>query len=111
MDVSSLEHVVIRAKLGDIIGFQIIQIAEQTSSFQLIIIALAIEIVPTYRDLERYSSGLGTGTVGSVSNSSGRSFQVRVRAGTEPATNWRSGLSMNLNCPFGYGSTKYSLPV
>ena len=52
----------IRAKLGDIIGFQIIQIAEQTSSFQLIIIALAIEIVPTYRDLERYSSGLALAT-------------------------------------------------
>jgi len=52
MDVSSLEHVVIRAKLGDIIGFQIIQIAEQTASFQLTIIALAMEIVPTYRDLQ-----------------------------------------------------------
>jgi hypothetical protein len=48
MDVSSLEHVVIRAKLGDIIGFQIIQIAEQTASFLLTIIALAVEIVPTY---------------------------------------------------------------
>jgi hypothetical protein len=35
MDVSSLEHVVIRAKLGDIIGFQIIQIAAQEASFQL----------------------------------------------------------------------------
>jgi hypothetical protein len=33
MDVSSLEHVVIRAKLGDIIGFQIIQIAAQQASF------------------------------------------------------------------------------
>jgi len=64
MDVTSLEHVVIRAKLGDIIGFQIIQIAEQTASFQLTIIALAIEIVRTYRDLERYTSGLGTCTVG-----------------------------------------------
>jgi len=60
MDVSSLEHVVIRAKLGDIIGFQIIQIAEQKASFQLTIIALAIEIVSTYR----YTSGLGTCTVG-----------------------------------------------
>jgi len=64
MDVSSLEHVVIRAKLGDIIGFQIIQIAEQKASFQLTIIALAIEMVPSYRDMERYSSGLGTCTVG-----------------------------------------------
>jgi len=64
MDVSSLEHIVIRAKLGDIIGFQIIQIAAQKGSFQLTIIALAIEIVPTYRDLERYTSGLGTCTVG-----------------------------------------------
>jgi len=64
MDVSSLEHVVIRAKLGDIIGFQIIQIAEQKASFQLTIIALAIQIVPTYRDLERYTSALETCTVG-----------------------------------------------
>jgi len=63
MDVSSLEHVVIRAKLGDIIGFQLIQIAEQKASFQLTIIALAIEIVQTHRDLERYTCGLGTCTV------------------------------------------------
>jgi len=63
MDVSSLEHVVIRAKLGDIIGFQLIQIAEQKASFQLKIIALAIEIVQTYRDLERYTCGPGTCTV------------------------------------------------
>jgi len=66
MDDSSLEHVLIRAKLGDIIGFQIIQIAAQKASFQLTIIALAIEIVPTYRDLERYTSGLGTCTVGTL---------------------------------------------
>jgi hypothetical protein len=64
MDVSSLEHVVIGAKFGDIIGFQIIQIVVQKASFQLTIIAAAIEIVPTYRDLERYTSGLGTYTVG-----------------------------------------------
>jgi len=64
MDVSSLEHVVIRAELGDIIEFQIIQIAEQKASFKLTIIALAIEIVPTYRDLERYTSRLGTCIVG-----------------------------------------------
>jgi len=64
MNVSSLEHVVIRAKLGDIIGFQIIQIAEHKASFQLTIIALAIGIVPTYRDLEIYTSGLGICTVG-----------------------------------------------
>jgi hypothetical protein len=63
MDVSSLEHVVIRAKLDDIIGFQIIQIAEQKASFQLTIIALAMKIVPTYRDLRRFTSGLGTCTV------------------------------------------------
>jgi hypothetical protein len=55
---------VIKAKLGDIIGFQIIQIAEQKASFQLTIIALDIEIVPIYRDVERYTSGIGTGTVG-----------------------------------------------
>jgi len=64
MDVSSLEHAVIRAKLGDIIGFRIIQIPEQKASFQLTIIAVAIEIVPTYRDLERYTSGLRTCRVG-----------------------------------------------
>jgi len=64
MDVSCLEHTVIRTKLGDIIGFQIIRIAEQKASFQLTIIPLAIEIVPTYSDLERYTSGLGTCTVG-----------------------------------------------
>jgi len=64
MDVSSLEHVVIRAKLGDIIGFQIIQIAVQKASFPLTIIALAIEIVPTYSDLETYTSGLQICTVG-----------------------------------------------
>jgi len=66
MDVISLEHVVIRAKLGAIIGFQIIQMATQKASFQLTIIALAIEIVPTYRDLERYTSGLGTCTMGTL---------------------------------------------
>jgi len=64
MEVSSLEHVVIRAKLGDIIGFQIIQIAEQEALFQLIIIALAIDIVQPDGDLERYTSGLWTCTVG-----------------------------------------------
>jgi hypothetical protein len=66
MDVSSLEHIVIRAKLGDIIGFQIIQIAVQKASFQMTIIALAIEVVPTYRYLERYTSGLGPCTVGTL---------------------------------------------
>jgi len=66
MDVSSLEHVVIRAKLGDIIGLQIIQIAVRKVYFQLTIIALAIEMVPTYRDLERYTSGLGTCIVGTL---------------------------------------------
>jgi hypothetical protein len=64
MKVSSLEHVVIGVKLGDFIGFQIIQIAAQKASFQLTIIALAIAIVPTYRELERYTSELGTCTVG-----------------------------------------------
>jgi len=49
MDVSSIEHVVIRAKLGDLIGLQLIQIAEQKASFQLTIFALAIEMVQTQR--------------------------------------------------------------
>ena len=66
IDVSSLENVVIRAKLSDIIGFQLIQIAAHNVSFQLTIIALAIEIVPTYRDLERYTSGLAICTVGTL---------------------------------------------
>jgi len=67
MDVSSLEHIVIGAKLGDIIGFQIIQIlGVQKASFQLTIIALAIEILPTYRDLGRYTSGLGICIVGTL---------------------------------------------
>jgi hypothetical protein len=66
MNVSSLECVVIGAKLGDIIGFQIVQIDAQKASFQLTIIALAIEIVPTYRELERYTSGLGICTVGKL---------------------------------------------
>jgi len=64
MVVSSLEHVVIRAKLGDIIGFQMIQIVEQIASFHLITSDQAIAIVPTYTELERYSSGVGTCTVG-----------------------------------------------
>jgi len=64
MEVSSLEPIVIRANLGDFIGFQIIQIAAQRASFQPIIIADVITIVATHRDVERYSSGLGTCTVG-----------------------------------------------
>ena len=66
MDVSSQEHVVIEAKLGYIIGFQIIQIAVQKASFQLTIIALVIEIVPTHKHLERYTSRLGICTVGTL---------------------------------------------
>jgi uncharacterized membrane protein YsdA (DUF1294 family) len=66
MDVSSLEHVVIGAKLGHLVGSQIFRIAAQKASFPLTIIALAIEIVPTYRDLERYTSGLGASTVGTL---------------------------------------------
>jgi hypothetical protein len=66
MDVLSLEHVVIRANLGEIIEFEIIRIAAHKASFQLTIIALAIEMVPTYRDLEKYTSGLGTCTVGTL---------------------------------------------
>jgi len=62
MDVSSIEHVVIRAKLGDLIGLQLIQIAEQKASFQLTIFALVIEMVQTHRDLERYTCRLGSYT-------------------------------------------------
>jgi len=63
MDVSSLEHVVIRAKLGDIIGFQEIQIAEQNASFRLTINALAIAIVQSHTHLKRYTTGVGICTV------------------------------------------------
>jgi hypothetical protein len=59
MDISSIEHVVIRAKLGDLIGLQLIQIADQKASFHLTIFALVIEMVQTHRDLERYTCGLG----------------------------------------------------
>jgi len=48
---------------------------------------------------------------GSVSNGSGLSLRVRVRVRTEPSPNWRSGTSINPNCPFGYGSIDFSLPV
>jgi len=64
MDVSSLEHVVIRVIFGDIIGFQIISIAEHKPSSQLTIIALAIDIVQTYSNLETYTSWLKICTVG-----------------------------------------------
>jgi len=64
MDVSFLQHVVIRTKLGVIMGFQIIQIAEQAAFSELMIVTVAIEIVQPHRDLERYTIGLGTCTVG-----------------------------------------------
>jgi hypothetical protein len=47
----------------------------------------------------------------SVSNGSGQSFRVRVRVQTEPLPNWRSGSSINPNCPLGYGSMVNSQPV
>ena len=47
----------------------------------------------------------------SVSNGSGPSLRVRIRVGTEPRPNWLSGLSINPNCLFGYGSINISLPV
>jgi len=47
----------------------------------------------------------------SVSNGSGPSLRVRVRVGTEPQPDWQSGLSINQNCRFGYGSIDISLPV
>jgi len=59
MDVLSLEHIVFRAKLGVIIGFQIIYIVQQKSSFQLTMIAEAIEIVQSLRHSETHCSGLG----------------------------------------------------
>jgi len=47
----------------------------------------------------------------SVSNGSGPSLRVRVRVGTKPEPDWRSGWSINLNCRFGHGSIDISLPV
>jgi len=47
----------------------------------------------------------------SVSNGSGPSLRVRVRVQTEPLPNWRSGSSINPNCPLGYGSMVNSQPV
>jgi hypothetical protein len=47
----------------------------------------------------------------SVRNASGPSLRVRVRVGTEPDPDWRSGSSINLNCRFWYGSIDISLPV
>jgi hypothetical protein len=48
---------------------------------------------------------------GSVSNGSGPSLRVRVRVGTEPEPDRRSGSSIDPNCRFGYGSIDISLPV
>jgi len=47
----------------------------------------------------------------SVTTGSGPSLRVRVRVGTEPEPDWRSGSSINPNCRFGYGSIHISLPV
>jgi len=47
----------------------------------------------------------------SVSNGSGPSLRVRVRVQTELLPNWRSGSSINPNCPLGYGSMVNSQPV
>jgi len=49
-----------RAKLGDLIGLQLIEIAEWKTSFQLSMFALAMQTVETHRDLARYTCGLGT---------------------------------------------------
>jgi hypothetical protein len=49
--------------------------------------------------------------VGSVSNGSGLPLRVRVWVQTEPLPNWRSGSSINPNCPLGYGSMVNSQPV
>jgi hypothetical protein len=46
-----------------------------------------------------------------VSNSSGPSLRVQVRVQTEPWQHWRSGLSINPNCPPGYSSMVKSQPV
>ena len=47
----------------------------------------------------------------SVSSGSGASIGVRVRVAIEPLPDWRSGLSIDPNCRFGYGSIDISLPV
>jgi len=49
--------------------------------------------------------------IASDSNGSGPSLRVWVRVGTELHPDWRSGLSINPNCRFGYGSIDISLSV
>jgi len=82
MDFSSLEHVVIKAKLGDIIGFQIIQIAAQKASFQLtIVIALAIVLV--LATVPGYPASVRVGTDPKAP------VRVRNHQVTRPALSWR----------------------
>jgi len=59
MDVSFIEYVLIEVKFGDLIGHQLIQIAEQKASFHLIIFVLVIEMVLTHSDMDRCTCGLG----------------------------------------------------
>jgi len=48
--------------------------------------------------------GMGFGPMARVSNGSGPSLWVRVRVQTKQLPNWRSGSSINPNCPLGYVS-------
>jgi len=47
----------------------------------------------------------------SVSNGSRTSLRARVHDQTNPLPNYRSGMSVKLNCPLGYGSIVNSWPV
>jgi len=47
----------------------------------------------------------------SVSAGSGPSLQVRVRVESAPVPNWRSGSSLNPNCPHWYSSMVNTQPV
>jgi hypothetical protein len=49
--------------------------------------------------------------LGSVTNGSGPSLQVRVQVGTEPEPDSRSKSSINPNCQSGYSSIDISLPI
>jgi hypothetical protein len=70
----------------------------------------SVDTVPMWRRKKR--ARLEMDDAGSsVSNGSGPSLRVRVRVGTEPKPDWRSGSSINPNCRFGYGSMDISLPV
>lgn len=55
MHIPCIEHFAIRAKLVDVIGFELIKVAERRTSSVVSMFALATETVETLRELERYT--------------------------------------------------------